>query len=109
MFSLLQQLSQGLAQVPLASPNATAAAGDVPSITGILSISDMKSLWAFVASFSMLRDWIKLFFLGTVLETIRRFAGSIWHSVIDAWFLSATFESDDDACKLHFSPCKGIH
>lgn len=96
MFSLLQRLSQELAQVPLGASNGTSAATQQP--LSALGVSDLASLWTFIASLGLVRDWIKLFFLGTLLETIRRFAGSAWSGFLDSFFLSATFESDDDAC-----------
>ncbi len=66
---------------------------------GFPAVNDLASLFAFLSSFGALHDWIKLFLLGTVLETIRRFASQIWSSLIDSFFLTATFESDDDACE----------
>src|SRR5258706_1445149 len=66
---------------------------------GFPAVNDLASLFAFLSSFGALHDWIKLFLLGTVLETIRRFASQIWSSLIDSFFLTATFESDDAACE----------
>lgn len=113
MFSLIQQLSKELAQSAFAVPNnvsAPAATGGPTGSTGSteiplnfqsilqnFQITDFISIWRFIASFSIARDWIKLFLLGSVLETIRRFAGSIWRTITDSFFLTATFESDDAA------------
>jgi chaperone BCS1 len=114
MFSLIQQLSKELARSAFSSANlsavvdnAAAAAGNATTPLNPQTIQNLKNfnfqasdfiyIWRFIASFSVARDWIKLFLLGSVLETIRRFAGTIWTRIVDSFFLTATFESDDDA------------
>lgn len=95
MYSLIERLSQEVSsQVKLAADNATAPATTPNPIAGL---SELAILWKFISSFAITGDWIKLFFLGTVLETIRRFATQTWSSLIESVFLTATFESDDDA------------
>jgi mitochondrial chaperone BCS1 len=100
MYSLIAHLSRTLAQKPLqaytASLSNLTTEGTTPNFP---AINDLASLWAFLSSFGAVHDWIKLFLLGTVLETIRRFAGQIWSSCLESFFLTATFESDDDACE----------
>jgi hypothetical protein len=94
MFSLIEQLSQELFanQIPLAAAgNSTTANAATPSIATFADVAK------FIASFSIARDWIKLFLLGSALETIRRFASTTWTTLLDSFFLTATFESDDDA------------
>jgi len=99
MYSLISQLSRTLVQKPLQAYN-----GSLNNVTthgenaDFPAINDLASLWTLLSSFGMVNDWIKLFLLGTVLETIRRFAGQIWSSFMESFFLTATFESDDDAC-----------
>ena len=101
MYSLISQLSRTLAQKPLQAYNASLSdnltTGDVTA--GFPAVNDLASLWALLSSLGAVHDWVKLFLLGTVLETIRRFAGQIWSSCLGSFFLTATFESDDDACK----------
>jgi chaperone BCS1 len=97
MYSLISQLSRTLVQKPLQAINGSlsnSTTGD-----GIVMVNDFASLWTLLSSFGAVHDWIKLFLLGTVLETIRRFAGQIWSSFLESFFLTATFESDDDACE----------
>lgn len=108
MFSLIQQLSKELAQTAFSSANISAVINN-PATNGTaplnlenlknfnFKLSDFIFIWKFIASFSVARDWIKLFLLGSVLETIRRFTGGIWRRIVDSFFLTATFESDDDA------------
>jgi hypothetical protein len=93
MFALIEQLSQELFanQIPLAAGNSTTTNAATPSIATFADVAK------FVASFSIARDWIKLFVLGSVLETIRRFASTAWTGLLGSFFLTATFESDDDA------------
>lgn len=63
----------------------------------ISGLTQLATLWKILSAFGVAQDWIKLFLLGTVLETVRRFAYTIWYRTIDSFFLTATFESDDDA------------
>ncbi|KIM34267.1 hypothetical protein M408DRAFT_93143 [Serendipita vermifera MAFF 305830] len=101
MYSLIERLSQELSsQVKLATAGNASAPIDASSTPqlpalGAASFPELAMLWKFVPFLA--GDWIKLFLLGTVLETIRRFTGQIWTSLIDSFFLTATFESDDDA------------
>jgi chaperone BCS1 len=99
MYSLISHLSRTLVQKPLQAHNASL--NNVTTHGGTVDfavVNDLASLWALISSFGAVNDWIKLFLLGTVLETIRRFAGQIWSSFLESFFLSATFESDDDSC-----------
>jgi chaperone BCS1 len=98
MYSLIERLSRELSsQVTLAANAANGTASAIPqSIVGV-PLAEFATLWRFISSFAIAGDWVKLFFLGTVLETIRRFASQMWASLLDSFFLTATFESDDDA------------
>ncbi|KAI9458205.1 P-loop containing nucleoside triphosphate hydrolase protein [Lactarius psammicola] len=59
--------------------------------------TDFSSLMAFIYSISALRDYFKLIVLGGALETLRRFYSSSYSSLVDRFFITATFESDDMA------------
>jgi len=89
MFALIEQLSQ-----ELFANRIPGAAGNSTTNVATPSLADVAK---FIASFSIARDWIKLFLLGSVLETIRRFASTAWTGLLGSFFLTATFESDDDA------------
>lgn len=100
MYSLISRLSHTLLQGPLQGDNGSltnSTTGEVPA--GFAAVNDLASLFALLSSFGALHDWVKLFLLGTVLETIRRFASQIWSSFLESFFLTASFESDDDACE----------
>ncbi|KAG8761214.1 hypothetical protein FRC14_006263 [Serendipita sp. 396] len=107
MYSLIERLAS---QVPILlnqqGTNATTfdtvltkAANTTSSFgSGELSqLSQLATLWNILSTLGIAKDWVKLFALGTVLETVRRFAGSLWTSILDSFFLTATFESTDDA------------
>jgi len=72
-----------------ATQNATAAdaASKMPT--------DFSSLIAFIYSFSALRDYLKLIVLGGALETLRRLSSASYASLVDRFFITATFESED--------------
>lgn len=102
MNSFFQQLSSQFVAKSPDLVNATQTILQTPSAALPLSlpaITDVASIFTLLASFGALRDWLKLFLLGSVLETIRRFVGTIWYRIIDSFFLSVSFESDDDACE----------
>jgi chaperone BCS1 len=91
MYSVIERLSQGL------SSQVTLAVGSTNGTTAVPQpLAGFATLWKFISSFAIAGDWVKLFFLGTVLETIHRFASQMWAGVLDSFFLTATFESDDD-------------
>lgn len=92
MFALLGQFGQ-----ELITTTAQATVNGTTTATTSSDPSAFADIAKTIASFSIARDWIKLFVLGTVLETIRRFADSAWTSLLDSFFLTAQFESDDDA------------
>lgn len=46
---------------------------------------------------SAVRDWIKLFLIGALLEVCRRFSGTVWSKFVDCFWVTASFELDDDA------------
>ncbi|KAI9440622.1 P-loop containing nucleoside triphosphate hydrolase protein, partial [Lactarius indigo] len=59
--------------------------------------TDFSSLLAFIYSISALRDYLKLIVLGGALETLRRLYSNSYSNLVDRFFLTATFESDDMA------------
>jgi len=100
MYSLISRLSRTLVQEPFQVSNGSLSNSTTGGVTpGFAAVNDLASLWALLSSFGAVHDWVKLFLLGTVLETIRRFASQIWSSFLESFFLTATFESDDDACE----------
>ncbi|THH15227.1 hypothetical protein EW146_g5210 [Bondarzewia mesenterica] len=57
--------------------------------------TDISSLLTFITSFSAFRDWAKLFLIGALLEACRRLYSSSYSSIIDQFFITANFESED--------------
>ena len=97
MYSLISRLSRTLVQQAYNGSITNSTTDNATA--GFAAVNDLASLFALLSSFGALHDWAKLFLLGTVLETIRRFASQIWSSFLESFFLTATFESDDDACE----------
>ncbi|TFY65943.1 hypothetical protein EVG20_g5143 [Dentipellis fragilis] len=56
---------------------------------------DVSSLFAFIYSFSALRDWLKLLVIGGALETCRRLVYYCYNALFDAFFITADFDSED--------------
>jgi mitochondrial chaperone BCS1 len=81
-----------------AIPNAsfTNATQNVTASTGPLQIqSDFSSLIAFISSFS--GDYLKFIVLGGAFEALRRLYSASYMSLMDRFFITATFESGDFA------------
>jgi len=57
--------------------------------------TDFSSLIAFIYSFSALRDYLKLIIIGGAFETLRRLYSASFTSLLNRFFITATFESDD--------------
>ncbi|KAI0047928.1 P-loop containing nucleoside triphosphate hydrolase protein [Auriscalpium vulgare] len=57
---------------------------------------NLTSLIAWINSFSALRDYFKLIILGGAFETLRRFYSFSYVSLVDRFYISASFESEDD-------------
>ena len=74
-----------------ATQNATTLAAPLRMLT------DVSSLMTFIYSVSALRDYFKLIVLGGALETIRRLYMASYSSLLDRFFITATFESEDIA------------
>ena len=65
--------------------------------------TDFASLVTFIYSFSALHDCLKIVVLGGALETLRRLSSS-YTGLMDRFFLTATFESDDLSFGEHSVP-----
>jgi chaperone BCS1 len=72
-----------------ATPNATASA------TPFAIPTSFSSLITFIYSFTALRDYLKLIVLGGALETLRRLYSVSYHHLMDWFFITATFDSED--------------
>ena len=57
--------------------------------------TDFSSLVTFIYSFSALHDYLKIVVLGGALETLRRLYSVSYTSLVDRFFLTATFENGD--------------
>jgi chaperone BCS1 len=79
--------------------NATASA-----TTPMKMPTDFSSLLAFIYSFSALHDYVKLIVLGGAFETLRRLYSASYKSLMDRFFITATFESDDTSFGEHSFP-----
>jgi len=65
------------------------------SVTPSKMPTDSSSLFTFLYSFSALRDYLKLIVLGGAFETLRRLYSASYRSLVDRFFMTVTFESDD--------------
>lgn len=97
MSGFIQQVLQDIA--PFFEANITAshnasspiAPSSIPSIP-----SDLTSLLTLLFSFGALRDWLKLIVIGGVLETCRRTILSVYESILDSFYIRASFDQEDD-------------
>lgn len=62
--------------------------------TGAFNLNTVLSL---VLSFSALRDWIKLFVIGSGIETCRRVVLKLWATFIESFWITACFDGNDDS------------
>jgi chaperone BCS1 len=88
--SLAQNLTLNATQNVMADANTTVK---VPT--------DFSSLITFLYSFSALHDYVKLIVLGGAFETLRRFYSSSYKNLVDRFFVTATFESEDLSYGAH--------
>jgi chaperone BCS1 len=63
--------------------------------------TDFSSLFTFIYSFSALRDYLKLIVLGGAFETLRRLYSASYRNLMDRFFITATFESEDSSYGEH--------
>jgi len=59
--------------------------------------TNFSSLIAFVYSFSAIRDYLKFIIIGGAFETLRRLSFASFTSLMDRFFITATFGSDDSS------------
>ncbi|KAI5889530.1 P-loop containing nucleoside triphosphate hydrolase protein [Schizophyllum commune H4-8] len=83
------------------APNATAATGATPSHLPVnIPEGWQATLFPFLSLirwFATLPDWLKLLIVGGIVETCRRTLSTLYERVLGAFFITATFEEDDDA------------
>lgn len=65
------------------------------NIETLSSVTSLSSLFTILLSFSGLRDWLKLIVLGGALETLRRFASSLWGWAMGSFFVTVHLDNDD--------------
>ena len=95
--TLLQNAEAPTEATPPVGGNITQAASDTPwsSISpGSLSFSVIPSLLISLAIRH--QDVLKLVVIGGIIETCRRLVDMVWRWCLDAWFITAYFESTDD-------------
>ena len=71
--------------------------------------TDFSSLMAFIYSTYAFRDYLKLIVLGGALETLRRFYSASYSNLVDRFFITATFDSEDIASSARLFPSRLIH
>ena len=59
--------------------------------------SSLPRMVFMLLSMSAVRDWIKLFLMGAILEGSRRILALSWEKLVDYVWVTATFESNDEA------------
>ena len=77
-----------------------ATAGSYPSKLS----TEFSSLVTFISSFSALHDYLKIVVLGSALETLRRLSSASYSRLVDCFFVTARFESDDLSFGEHCVP-----
>lgn len=101
---LVQQFLAGFA-----TPNAAASANvsatattATATATPMAMPTDLSSLLTLLLSFSALRDWAKLAILGGLIEMLRRFVFGGYYNLVNAFFITATFEDQDASYGFFF-------
>ena len=74
------------------------------SATPLKIPTDFSTLLTFIYSFSALRDYLKLIVLGGAFETLRRLYTASYKSLVNRFFITATFESDVSYGEHPFPP-----
>lgn len=86
---------KALASAFNATANSTAyaaSAAGMPVLTG-----DPHTLISTIISLAALRDWLKLFVVGGLLEWCRRYFFTFRDWVVGAFWITATFEANDES------------
>ena len=81
--------------------NATIQNATAATTTSMKMPTDLSSLLTFIYSFTALHDYVKLIVLGGAFETLRRLYSASYKSLMDRFFITATFESDDASYGEH--------
>ncbi|KAI6041332.1 P-loop containing nucleoside triphosphate hydrolase protein [Pisolithus marmoratus] len=92
----LHQVVEQLALAAASFNHTIAVNGSTPS--NVLPSGPLKRLAAITSmlvSMSALRDWALLLVIGSLFEVARRSLSSFWTSLVDAFFITATFDEDD--------------
>ena len=89
--------------------NATTQNTTASATTPMKMPTDFSSLLAFIYSFSALQDYAKLIVLGGAFETLRRLYSASYKNLMDRFFITATFESDDSSYSEHSFPHPTSH
>lgn len=72
-----------------ATTSATPTANPMPS--------DLGSLITFVLSLGALRDWMKIFIIGGLVESARRFVTYLYYALLESFLLTVEIDGDDQA------------
>lgn len=57
--------------------------------------TDLSSLMALMASLSALGDWLKFIVIGGFFETLRRLFSSSYSTILESFYLHASFDEDN--------------
>ncbi|KAG6911034.1 hypothetical protein DXG01_005450 [Tephrocybe rancida] len=57
--------------------------------------NEVSSIFAFILSYSALRDWLKLIVIGGIFESFRRLIMTCYYKFIDSFFIRASFDNND--------------
>jgi chaperone BCS1 len=79
--------------------NGTDSNGPIPSPL----FTNIPTFIASLLSISALRDWLKLFVIGAVLEFCRRLGVKAYNTIYNWFFITAVFMEDDDCFGEPFS------
>ncbi|KAG2011889.1 mitochondrial chaperone bcs1 [Coprinopsis cinerea AmutBmut pab1-1] len=92
IFRLLDDVTDGQLKSSLSTPSNSTE----PAILPIPTSFSITSILTLLLSFSALRNYIKFAFLGTILETARRWAFYYWYKISNAFFINVHLEDDDE-------------
>ena len=70
------------------STNITNTLAEKPSVATLATI---------LLSFTGFQDWLKLFLIGGIFETCRRFVFEAWHNIVDSFWVTVDFEDGDQS------------
>ena len=83
--------------------NATTSASALAAsyATAPMIAPDFHAFVATLFSFSALQDWLKLFVVGGLLETLRRYLSSLRRAIKRTFWITANFESRSEIYRKH--------